>query len=64
MLMDEKGGTVQLWLVADGRSDVSVPLRSAHASDAHLTLVLHVGSVSTVYVRPTLRRENMAVLIP
>jgi len=37
MLMDEKGNTVQLWLVADRRSDVAVLLRSVRASDAHLT---------------------------
>ena len=38
MLMDEKRNTVQLWLVADRRSDVAVLLRSVRASDAHLTL--------------------------
>jgi hypothetical protein len=35
VLIEEK--TVQLWPVADGRSDAVVPLRSERGSDALLT---------------------------
>jgi hypothetical protein len=37
MVENGKTVTVQLWLVADGRSDVVAPLRSERGSDAHLT---------------------------
>jgi hypothetical protein len=36
-MMGERGTTVQLWHVADGRSDMAVPLRSEHGSGALLT---------------------------
>jgi hypothetical protein len=36
VITNERGKTVQLWLVADGRSDAVVPLRSERGSDAHL----------------------------
>jgi hypothetical protein len=37
MVMGERGTTVQLWHVADGHSDMAVPLRSEHGSGALLT---------------------------
>jgi hypothetical protein len=41
--MDENGKTVQLWLVADGRSNAFAPLRSERGSDAFLTMLGRVG---------------------
>lgn len=43
MMMDKKGRTVlvtvhwQFWLVANGRSDAAVPLRSVHSGPGHRT---------------------------
>jgi len=46
MLMDERGSTVQLWLVAGGRSDAVILLHSKHSFNAHLTpFHLHLTAV-------------------
>jgi hypothetical protein len=43
MMMAERGRTIQFWRVADRRSDVVIPLRSARSS----VELLGVGTIST-----------------
>jgi hypothetical protein len=46
----ERGRTVQLWRVADGRSDATVPLRSERGSDALLTVFTGIRALTNLNI--------------